>query len=848
MKSTSPTTARIKSFGRWANRYCFLIALLFLVAVYTVEYIEAGLLPANAAYTIANSARFISGNSDSLTRTPGSVGNRRTWTFSAWVKLAGLNAVSGLFEGYSTSNDMTSIYYDSSAHQILLQEWINGTTNSLWYANGVLRDPAAWYHLVVVFDTTQASPANMVKMYINGVAGTTYTLVGYSAIAQNFQGEVNNTVAQHIGLYQNGSPLDGYMADVYFVDGQALDPTSFAATDSNGYWRAKAYTGTYGTNGFHLNFSNGASLGTDTSGNGNNWTVNGLAATDQVLDTPTNSFATLNPISPVSLDTFGNYAAPTQGNLRLPTPASSGRNGTWSTIGMSSGKWYWEQKYTTNSFAAGFPGGGIRYENYTQGYDYSYANSWMFDTEARIYNNNSQVIDLGPQLVNGDVIGFALDASNGKLWISQNGVWYSDGVATGDPVAGTHPAVTGLDTTKTWYAAGTCHGTNSCTTDFNFGQGGQSGLTYDSASGGTFKYTPPSGFKALSTANLPVPTIAQPNKYFDAKTYTGTGSTQSITGVNFQPDLVWLKDRTSTNNHGLFDSVRGATIYWSSNSNAAETTDVNSLTAFLSNGFSLGTASAFNTNADNYISWLWKKAPKTDGVDIQDFAWQNTAFTVSHNLGVTPAMVIVVVRGIADHRYVWHQSLSSATQSFLELDNTIGDTTNSLVWGNTAPTASVIKFAGASDNVIADTGYSGRGTLYAFAPVAGFSAFGKYTGNGSADGPFVYTGFKPRFIMLKQADGTTSWYNMDTARDTYNPALHATVLQTSGVEATNSTDYSVDFLSNGFKLRTSDSFHNASGGNYIYAAFADVPFYYSAQSAASAVSNAGTSFLMGMNF
>ena len=841
MKSTSPTAARIKSFGRWAYRYCFLITFLFLVAVYTIEYIEAGVLPANASYTVANSARFISGNSDYLSKTFAS-GNRQKFTFSTWVKRSKLGAQQEILLAGSTGASASDIRFLTS-DALEVNDYQSGYDIQL-DTSAVFRDPAVWLHIVVAIDTTQVTTSNRVLIYVNGQQITSFSLATYPS--QNLNTMYNSNVSYSIGSTQPivATYIDAYLADTYFVDGQALSPTSFGSYDANGYWRPIAYTGTYGTNGFHLNFSNGASLGTDSSGNGNNWTVNGLAATDQVLDSPTNSFATINPLG----DAFGangSNLALSRGNLRATNSANGAALGT---LSISVGKWYWEEKPTT--VGAGIAGLTKSNRNLTlnPGVDLSWWGMYYNPTQ-NLIANGSNPCGVG-SITSSDLAQVAVDATNAasvKLWVGKNNTWYDSSCGTtGNPTAGTNATQTITANVDLYPYFGS--GNSSSVWDINFGQGGISGTTFDSASGGNFIYTPPNGFLALSTANLPVPTIAQPNKYFDAKTYTGNGSTQSITGLNFQPDLVWLKDRTTTSNHGLFDSVRGATIYWSSNSSAAETTDAQSLTAFLTNGFSLGTASAFNTNANNYISWLWKKAPTTDGVDIQDFAWQNTAFTVSHNLGVTPAMVIVVVRGIADHRYVWHQSLSSATQSFLELDNTIGDTTNSLVWGNTAPTASVIKFAGASDNVIADTGYSGRGTLYAFAPVAGFSAFGKYTGNGSADGPFVYTGFKPRFIMLKQADGTTSWYNMDTARDTYNPALHATVLQTSGVEATNSTDYSVDFLSNGFKLRTSDSFHNASGGNYIYAAFADVPFYYSAQSAASAVSNAGTSFLMGMNF
>ena len=207
----------------------------------------------------------------------------------------------------------------------------------------------------------------------------------------------------------------------------------------------------------------------------------------------------------------------------------------------------------------------------------------------------------------------------------------------------------------------------SATANVNFGQGGQSGLTYDSASGGYFKYTPPTGFKALSTANLPAPAIANPRNYFDAKTYTGNGSTQSISGLNFQPDFVWLKDRTSANSHGLFDSVHAATKYLSSDRQAVETTDASSLTSFDSAGFSLGSTAAFNTNGNSYISWNWKKSA-TSGFDIVTYTGTGVTRTVNHSLGAAPSMILIKDRnqGAGYNWNVYHASLGNTKRIFLD--------------------------------------------------------------------------------------------------------------------------------------------------------------------------------------
>jgi len=842
-----PLPYRILSTLKWAWRHRLLISFLIFATTFTTEFALFKIPKANAAYTIANSARFISGNSDYLSRTPGSASNLQKWTFSVWIKPTQMGkGDEPILEAFTDANNKTVLELDGD--KLTYATVSGGSVKGQKISSALFRDPAHWYHLVAAFDTTQSVSANRNRFYIDGTEITAWGTNNDHSLNDNTF--VDSNVSHYIGRRETTPYSDLYMSDIYLIDGQQLGPTSFGQTDANGYWRPKAYTGTYGTNGFHLNFSNGASLGTDSSGNGNSFTVNGLAATDQVIDTPTNSFAVW---SPVDHSTGSGAGTPSNGNLKL---ANTGGGAVWQTYRAgffpSSGKFYWEYTVTSNthedehiygvaanssSLSQGSGNcGGLGTDANSYGLCFVAANSNI----NKINNNTATALTTTGNLAVNDVVMVALDYDAGKLWFGRNCSWFDAGAGTGNPAAGTNPTFTGLSGA---YAPGlSIYNGNSGDADIaNFGQGGTTTVTFDSASGGSFYCTPPAGFKALSTANLPVPTIAQPNKYFDAKTYTGNGSTQSIIGLNFQPDLVWLKDRTSANNHGLFDSVRGATKYLSSNLLAAETTDASSLTSFDSAGFSLGTTAAFNTNTNSYISWLWKKSPTTDGVDIVTYTGNGSAHTISHSLGVAPQFIIIKKRSAGTvNNWVIGNSASGWTGQLYFDTGTFS--TNSGSFNNTAPTASV--FTVGTDNTVNEN--TQTFIAYLFAPISGFSQFGSYTGNGSADGPFVYTGFKPRYVMIKSStDGTGSnWVEHDSARDTYNPA--GTTIFPNLTQAEQASNNPIDILANGFKVRSSgNDSTNVSGQTYIYAAFADVPFYYSAQPAASPVSNAAVSFLIG---
>jgi hypothetical protein len=360
-----------------------------------------------------------------------------------------------------------------------------------------------------------------------------------------------------------------------------------------------------------------------------------------------------------------------------------------------------------------------------------------------------------------------------------------------------------------------------------------------------FAYTPPTGFLPLNTYNLPDSTIEDGSQHFNTVLYTGNGSTQSITGVGFQPDFLWLKRRDSAENHGLHDAVRGSTIFSVSNQTTSEYTRTNSVTSFDSDGFSLGDYSNTNTSGSSMAAWNWKAngsgttnsagtngasiattySTNTDaGISIVSYTGTGSNGTIYHGLGKAPDMMIFAGRNNANNWFVYHSAAgigSNPAAYRLLLNLTNNRAANGTFLNNTQPTASV-----ATIGTDSGTNQSGVPFIsYHFASIEGFSDFGSYLGNGSTDGPFVYTGFRPAFIILKAINRTGHWTMFDSARDPYNLVDHQFEPNYSSAEYTPSVKGG-DFLSNGWKCRSSETEVNQSGYLYLYMAFAENPFKY----------------------
>ena len=327
-------------------------------------------------------------------------------------------------------------------------------------------------------------------------------------------------------------------------------------------------------------------------------------------------------------------------------------------------------------------------------------------------------------------------------------------------------------------------------------------------------------------------TISKPSLHFNTKLYTGTGSSNAITGVGFQPDWTWIKQRNGTYGHDLYDVVRGATKTLNTNNTLAEYTSADRLTSFNSDGFTLGTNASVNGSSDTYASWNWLAngagSANTDGTttstvsvnttagfSISKYTGTSAVATIGHGLGVVPSMIIVKNLSSGTRKWaVWHNKLS-ANNKYLSLNETSAELTDSATWNNTAPTNTVFSSSGSGE-----VNQSGENFIaYCFAEKKGYSKFGSYTGNGNADGTFVYTGFKPAFVIYKRYDsGAYSWVLVDNKRNTFNAVDKYVHPDSSAAEGTVTL---MDFLSNGFKMRVNDTTSNQ--GSIIYMAIAEEP-------------------------
>ena len=784
----------------------------------------------DTGYNVSRSLRFNASDSAFLSRTPGSAGNRKTWTFSCWIKRG--RASTGtewfyIFDANSTTGSGENYIRINGNHAGHTLSFYSDALGAGLTTSQVFRDHSAWFHLVAVLDTTLATASDRMQLYINGSRVTAFSSATYPT--QNADGGVNNGTAHTIGSKVGGDRFfDGYLAECHLIDGAALTASSFGETNATtGQWVPKAFSGSYGTNGFRLDFSDNSgvtatTLGKDRAGSNNftpnNFSVAAGAGNDSLVDTPVSSgtdtslggevrgnYATLNPLSQGSQITLSN------GNLDYSHTGTTVSCQARSTIAMTSGKWYCE--HTTNSggtialvgivSAAEAPNSGYVGQSSTS---YGY-----YASNGRKYNNSVET-NYGATYTSGDVIGIAFDADSGTLTFYKNGV--SQGTAFSSIPSGTYLFAQGN------YPAGTYTGS------FNFGQR-------------PFAYTAPSGFKALCDTNLPTPTIALPSTVFDTKLYTGNGSTQNITGLGFSPDLVWLKPRSEASSNVLFDAIRGTNLALYSNLTNTETTESTSLTAFNSDGFALGANNNVNKSNITYAAWVWDagssnatntqgsitstvRANASAGFSVVTWTGTGTAGTIGHGLGAVPRLIITKRRNGASSWRVYHANGGITPQNgCLFLEGTQAFTT-STIFNNTAPTSTT--FGVGTDPDVNTSG--GTYVAYCFAPVAGLSAFGSYTGNGNADGPFQWCGFRPRWLLVKATGAINeNWVIIDALRSDSNLADDILWANLASSEFGNYGS-GFDFTANGFKVRGTWSGNNSASSSYVWAAFAESPFQY----------------------
>lgn len=749
-------------------------------------------------YVIERSLRFNAASSQYLSRTPSVAGNRKTWTLSTWVKRGALGTDQGILAANDGVAGGGSFGFASDNTFFLTLAGV-GTQKT----SALFRDVGAHYHVVIDFDSTQAVQADRFIVYINNIQ----YLFTSNLVALNTDYAFNNNVEHKIGTtaVSGGTTYkDGYLSEYNFVNAQRLNPSFFGEINqTTGQWVAKKYTGTYGTNGFYLDFKDGTStttLGYDTAGS-NDWTLTNFTRSAGVNDCwmrdvpagngsassvqPSGNYAVLNP-----LNTNGGTFS--KANLFYTAP-SAWRASPSTILLPSTGKIYVEATLKAN------PGSGFAQIYAMIGVIApSAVASWSFNSASSFY-----VADTGDYVnyTSGSAGSFAGNAANTvlALLIDRD----ANQVAVYQNNTSVITVTLGIASGVELYIFNCNYDGTRGAMDINFGQR-------------SFAYTPPAGFKALCTANLPTPTVKNGADHFNVQLSTGA-NIKTDSEALFINELVWIKDRANANNHQLIDSVRGSTAVLQSNTTAAETT--------------------YTAPSGSSVGWVWRasdSSPVTNnngsissqvsanvaaGFSIVTYTGTGVTASVGHGLGVAPKLIIIKKRtaGTADIWIVGNST--SGWNNFLQLELTNALAASNGPFNSTAPSSSVFTLGTST----ATNQNTSNFVAYCFAEIAGYSKFGSYTGNGSADGTNVTLGFKPAFVMIKRTDTTSNWTMFDNQRDGYNVDNDQLYANTTGAEVT--TDL-MDLLSNGFKSRSSDASINANGGTYIYWAFAETPFQY----------------------
>jgi len=680
---------------------------------------------------------------------------------------------------------------NSSTTSLTLLMSTSGTSWDFTQTAASALTTAAWQHVAV----TRSGTA--IKAFVNGTEVISSTLSG--ALTTNTQPVV-------IGSDVTANHWDGKISNLRIIKGRALYTAAFTPPST----ALTAVTDTVLLTCQDSTFiDNSPSAHTITAVNDAATTTvspfEPVDGSDAMLDSPTNygsgdlvrgNYATWNPLNSAMTLTNGNLEANTTTQTKC-----------LATFGMETGKWYCEvtQNATgNNSGLIGLTKQNVSLTTYTGADSTSYG---YFAANGNKYNNGS-ASSYGASYTTNDVIGIAFDADNGTL------VFYKNGVSQGT-------AFTGLTSGPYFFSVSNSTTTgNQSATSANFGQQ-------------PFKYPAPAGYKSLCSTNLPTPAIADGSTAMDVVLYTGNNSTQSISGLKFSPDLAWFKGRSGTYWHAVVDSVRGRSSGLSTNSTNAEYTSsaANDLVSFDSTGFTLGPVSnwsSINRNGESLVAWTWDagsstvsntdgtitsqvRANPTAGCSVVSYTGTGANATVGHGLNAVPEMIIVKNRDAALNWNAYHVGVDSSSPEdyFLRLNFTDAIIASVKRWNNTAPTSSVFS-VGTSGNV---NGNTQDLIAYCFAPVEGFSSFGSFTG--STSNTFVYTGMRPRWLMIKRTDTTGNWQILDTEREGYNVDNDPLWANLADQEGT--TDIA-DILSNGFKMR------DGATGDYIYAAFAEHPF------------------------
>ena len=683
-----------------------------------------------------------------------------------------------------------------------------------------LRDTSGWYHIHYKVDGDDATAADRVKLWINGLPITDF------GVSNWYDGGVTNyywfySCIQILGRFAGGGlNMIGNLAEVHALNGYAMEPTDFGQFKS-GIWVPKAYTGSYGVNGWYMDFSNSAHLGEDQSGNNNDFTDNNLGTDHKLLDSPTNNHCILD-----FNNTRSNMTVFNEGGLRIQDSGGAWHNAL-GTFQMKTGKWYWEVDVKTDLvfsatgvMAAGERSGDAIISDLSINSNYVWAvecngSAGSFKAYKQANGGVSDDNLAGPS--NNDIMQVAYDADLGLIWYGVNDTWGDFGpTGVGNPAAGTNEAADLndlLDVSLMDIVPFLGSHSNTVGVEINFGQR-------------AFAHTPPTGFQSLCSANLPEPAILVSTKGYATKLYEGTGAELAISGIGFSPDLVALVRRNAATEFEVTDRVRGATKELNWDTTAVETTVAEGLKSFDADGFTLGTLSNYNASGQPFVAWCFKEAAKF-GFDMVTYAGDdNAGRTVAHSLGVAPEMMWI--KSITDDVGSWfwyHKAAFNKTDPATDyglLDNgLVGWADLNTIWNDTAPDAANFTLGSHEDvNSSSDTYIA-----YLWASIPGFCKVFSYEGNGSTDGPVVNLGFRPGMMIYKHTSGAVRPRIVDTARNPFNgESILGKYPDLAAAEA--GQGYLYDTLSNGFKIRSADSQLNTNGVIYVGIAFAEQPGKY----------------------
>ena len=816
-----------------------------------------------------------------LSKTLGTPTTRRRWTISFWLKRTqfglGVNATNSYNPIMGCDNKLIARFDINDKFQLYDYD---GNFDVNLVSTMRFRDPSAWYNIVIVTDIDGQSGNNRMKLYVNGVRQD-WSGDDPGDYDPRWNGALSH---QLLSDGQTTARFNGYVSDVTFLDGQAIGETNGYLDEFgevvNGVWIPKSTSSlTFGNNGFKLEFKKDGTGtgGTDTIGadtaNTNHFDSSGMDTEDcNMPDSPENNFCTYNP-----LDAKGNANTFSEGNLKVVVSAQNTNEETRATFGVSSGKWYWEHRLASSTTTVGYFKIGIKSDDES--------NYWnVRGSDGELVNNGSTTTSSVRFNTAGNVVGVYLDMDNGKWYVSVDGTLQNSAdLSAGsgylhNNISGTvHPYILNAS------SGGTHTGQGNFGQDSTF-SGLESAGGYSDANGnGDFHSSVFSGYLALCTANLPEPIIGpnsdtQANDHFDILTWTATGSRHIVhdrddgsgVGLSFKPDMIWGKKRTGQgDNHVIVDSTRGVTkeVFPNTtddeetNSNGVESFDAPSSSGATDGGFTLvGTGSGsgvWNGNSGHtHVAWNWKanggttssdgngsitstvQANTTAGFSIITFTGNDTDdATIGHGVKVngsakTPAWIITRNRdddqsagGVASHWRAWHQNLSANYVLYLS------GTLNQIA--STGHSNGYIKTVGSTtysthDSNVDSNAVNGSGDAmiaYAWAEVDGYSKFGKYEGNNSStDGVYVFLGFRPAFVIIKNIDTDgENWHMFDSTRAKTNIIKARLIADDDTAENTN--DEIIDFLSNGFKLYDNNAGYNSSA-TFVYMAFAEQPFKY----------------------